>query len=251
MIKSFTYNWLTIETNSVYTINDDNFDEGAIVENNSFVNPSSRWETNVTTYTRKKVLNISWKIKGTSLSDLNNKISEFKKALYWGLRELDVTIETWVWVYTIRRTNAIVTNKQTIVRQPGNITFCTFNIEFYIPKGYYRDTSFSTITWSWSTTEIVSWTYDWNTETNLKTEIQLSSPWITSVEVITNNWKLRIEETFRDTDTIVINWETNQVLLNWLPVDFSWELNEWLWEDITINVNWSFSYIISYYNKYI
>jgi len=258
MIKKVIYNWYILETSDIMTLNNDNYDTWNEIENNFFVKPNSDWEVSVTNYKRRKTLKIEWKLKADTLYELNNTITNFKKSLLNWFKKLDVYVETSNWVISRRITKAIVLNWQDLIKRWGqDITFCSFSIEFYIPSWYYEENTEKVLTNNGLTWDsIITDIYNWTTYTSLNITLTINDVgnWISYIEVVSWNLKLRVDRNFVNWDILNIDWINQWVKVNWNVVDYSWFFLQYNWENIMINVGtgWvDYDSLITYYNRYI
>jgi len=252
MIKKFIYNGLEIETNSVYTINEDNFDNWPTLELNSFKHPHSNWYKLLSESNWKRALSIRWKIKGNSLSDLNNRIYEFKKAVLQWNNILTITYETAPWVFKqITGIFAPENWPDLIRREQWWVSFCEFNLNLVSVQWYFFDlsTTYKTYSLTWNAT--LNEAYLGSLKCPTTFNITASSAG-TYMEISIWWQKIRMEETFSSWDVIKFDWNNQVVSLNWAPIDFSWSFLFWIWEPINLETDLTdYSCILSYRNHYL
>ena len=80
MINSLIYNWYTFWWTGA-TITESNDDNSWIVDIQSFSNPNRIWETFINAFPKKKVIEISWRLKSSTKYWLNNLIDK----VFWML----------------------------------------------------------------------------------------------------------------------------------------------------------------------
>jgi len=252
MIKKFIYNGLEVETNNVFTINEDNFDNWPDLELNTFKHPHSDGYKLLSESNGQRVLNIRWKIKGYSLSDLNNRIQEFKKAVLQGNNILTVFYETSPWVLKqITGVFAPANWPDLILREQWWITFCEFNLELVSVQWYFFDLwttykTYSGISWNYTISTWYIWTLKCPTTFNIT--VNASG---TFIEISIGWQKIRMDWSFSSGDLIKFDGGNQVVSLNGAPIDFSWSFLYWLWEPIILasditSYNCAFSYRCHY-----
>lgn len=196
-------------------------------------------------FVRGKSLKFSLVVKKNTEQELNEFIDDFKLKLFkkeWYLRIL-------------------VNGKYRQVK--ASLTSLEFNRDFEKPT-YLTNVSLSFMAMEnfkdetstyWTETSVFSPTLSLDiNNTGARTDWSLYFifwAWVSNCDEITiqKDWyTLTINETMADWDILIVDWQTKQVLHNWVSIDYDWpftQIDTWS-NPILVSVNWTYIADITY-----
>lgn len=221
------------------------------IEANTYNLPNIDWIGLNSYFKRVKSVVVRWTLKWSNKEDLENRM----KNMLFSLSKPNQTLQVLnAWTY--QRAKAYVTNLDNIFsREHYNNTFIPFEINFVVSSPFWESIELNAITYNITTAlqeEIISL---WTARTEPVITLSFNTTNSTEINIVFWEFDLTITKTLVDNDIIRIDSITKQVLLNWVEIDYIWQLPFIeVWSNtFTITPNWVFDCDVSinYRNKFI
>lgn len=165
----------------------------------------STYNNNLSTY------NTTW----NKLYDLDNKIDEFKLRLSAPNKKLKWRVNN-----EIREINATCENIQFWTKER---IYIPFEATFVSQSSFWRKVKQSS--------HFIENTSSNNITADITNSLKEASPWfifwfkswsITNLQITSNNIWITINQTINSWDILYVNWQTQEVLLNQVDIDYDW-----------------------------
>ncbi len=261
MINKVIINWYEFNTKSDMILENTFLNWNNMSNKVKYNRPYTSWVWTVTNVFWENSIMIKWTLIWTSKYDLNNKINEFLQSIYTEEDlDLEVYYQTWVSTEEKRIGKCKINTQDPLNQENWMINIVDFEFimeidEWTIEDEDYTDSWFQPQTGSlWHSGTIIAWTY----KTYAEWEFVMKSSWITYIELVIWWETIRVDNEFLLDDELVINWETKEVRLNDVLIDYSGifpNFKPWTWTYNTYYINldaWKLiEYKYRYTNKYV
>lgn len=199
--------------------------------------PEWNWQIYNTSFFWGRTISLSWAI---VLKDdeqwFNNQIDEFKLRLSAPNKKLKWRVNN-----EIREIDATCTNIQFWTKER---IYIPFEATFVSQSPFWRKTKQSS--------HFIENTSSNNITADITNPYKEASPWfifwvkswsITNLQITSNNIWITINQTINSWDILYINWQTQEVLLNQVDIDYDWVFPVFNTgsNQIKINISWTYT----------
>jgi len=174
---------------------------------------------------KPKVIRIEGIITGTSNTDLEGNIDEFKELMNRQGKNLDVSYDTGT------RRFVATTRSMKVERDYYHLNYAPYEVELLIPAGVGTDINETSVTVSGETSQALTSniTIGGTVEPRVKITLNvIAATSITACSILVNGSQLTITETIATGDVIVFDGDTMKVTLNRTEVDYTGIFSQWV-----------------------
>ena len=204
---------------------------------NEFPAPQIDWQITNSIFFRWRTIALNWLIEWSNLTDLTDKIDEFKSNLSW-----ELWILRWKVNGVIRQLDATVAALQ--FWEINNIII-SYTLTFRSPDSFWHTESDISRVLAFSASPFPDIVLIENLDTfpTMVFSFWTSLSWVDQVSVKVWGVWITINEAINDGDFIEVKWLEKEVLLNGIKVDYDWifPLFKKSVNQVEYTVNWTFS----------